>query len=307
LPFLRAAPVLAARRRAVALSAGPIAQWQCGRHRFALDRVLVMGVLNVTPDSFSDGGRHADVLAALDHARQMVEEGADIIDVGGESTRPGAPAVDAEEELARVLPVLRALRDLPVAVSIDTSEPRVMRAALDLGVAIINDVRALRRPGALEAACAGADCGVVLMHMAGEPATMQREPHYGDVLREVGDWLAQRRDAVRAAGIAAERIALDPGFGFGKTQLHNRQLLAGLARLQDLGQPLLVGLSRKSTLGELTGRPVTQRLAASLAAALVAARNGARIVRVHDVGATRDALAVWQACEAAAPPAPDGP
>jgi len=276
----------------------PAPAWHCGRYRLALERVHVMGVLNVTPDSFSDGGRYADPQAALAHAQQMIEEGAAIIDVGAESTRPGAPVVTAEDELARVLPVLRALRDLPVPLSIDTSEPLVMRAALDLGAAIINDVRALRRPGALEVAVANPDCGVVLMHMSGEPATMQREPHYVDVLREVMQWLARRRDFVLAAGIAPGRIALDPGFGFGKTQGHNRQLLAGLAQLQGLGHPVLVGLSRKSTLGELTGRPVTQRLPASLAAALIAAQNGARIVRVHDVGATRDALAVWEAFEA---------
>jgi dihydropteroate synthase len=272
--------------------------WHCGRYGLPLDRVHLMGVLNVTPDSFSDGGRNVDPQAALAHAQQMIDEGATIIDVGGESTRPGAPAVTADDELARVLPVLQALRDLPVAVSIDTSEPRVMRAALDLGATIINDVRALRRPGALEVACASPDCGVVLMHMAGEPSTMQHDPRYGDVLHEVLRWLAQRRDVVLAAGVAPGRIALDPGFGFGKTQGHNRRLLAGLAQMQDLGHPVLVGLSRKSTLGELTGRPVTQRLPASIAAALIAAQSGARIVRVHDVGATRDALAVWEAVEA---------
>jgi len=278
--------------------AHPVRSWRCGRYRLGLERMHLMGVLNVTPDSFSDGGRYANVQAALAHAHQMVDEGVDIIDVGGESTRPGAPAVTATDELARVLPVLRAVRDLPVPISIDTSEPLVMQAALDLGVSIINDVRALRRPGALDVARASPDCGIVLMHMSGEPATMQREPYYADVLREVIDWLIERRDAVCAAGVRADRIALDPGFGFGKTQGHNRQLLAGLARLRDAGQPVLVGLSRKSTLGELTGRPVTQRLPASLAAALIAAQNGARIVRVHDVGATGDALAVWEAYEA---------
>jgi len=278
--------------------------WHCGRYQLGLDRVHLMGVLNVTPDSFSDGGRYADPQAALAHALQMIDEGATIIDVGGESTRPGAPPVTADEELGRVLPVLRALRDLPVPVSIDTSEPRVMQAALDLGAAIINDVRALRRTGALEVACASPDCGVVLMHMAGEPATMQRDPDYGDVLREVLDWLVQRRDHVSAAGIAPERIALDPGFGFGKTHGHNRELLAGLGDLHAMGHPVLVGLSRKSTLGELTGRPVTQRLPASLAAALIAAQRGAHIIRVHDVGATRDALAVWQAVGVGARRAP---
>ncbi len=277
--------------------------WQCGRHRLDLARVQVMGVLNLTPDSFSDGGRHASLAAALEHAQTMIDEGADIIDIGGESTRPGAAPVPEDEERARVLPVLQALRDAPVPLSIDTSQPALMRAALDLGVAIVNDVRALRRPGALDAVLAGADCGVVLMHMQGEPASMQQLPRYDDVVADVVRWLAQRRDAVVAAGVAPQRIALDPGFGFGKTQGHNRRLLAGLAALLPLGHPILVGLSRKSTLGELTGRPVTQRLAASLAAALVAAANGARIVRAHDVGATRDALAVWQACAGAAPAA----
>jgi dihydropteroate synthase len=254
-----------------------------------------MGVLNVTPDSFSDGGQHATVQAAVAHAHRMVEEGVDIIDIGGESTRPGASPVPAEEEMARVVPVLQALRNLPVPISIDTSEPALMRAALDLGAAIINDVRSLRRPGALDVARSSPDCGVVLMHMSGEPATMQREPYYANVVGEVLDWLAQRRDSVVAAGVTAARIALDPGFGFGKTQGHNRQLLAGLDRLQALGHPVFVGLSRKSTLGELTGRAVTNRLPASLAAALIAAQHGARIIRVHDVAATRDVIAVWQA------------
>ncbi len=273
----------------------PVPAWHCGRYRLRMDRVQLMGVLNVTPDSFSDGGSHDTVQAAVAHAHRMIEEGVDIIDVGGESTRPGASPVTSDEEMARVVPVLRALGELPVPISIDTSDPALMRAALDLGAAIINDVRALRRPGALEVARDHPDCGVVLMHMSGEPATMQRQPYYADVLREVIEWLAQRRDEVAAAGVAPARIALDPGFGFGKTQGHNRQLLAGLDQLLGLGHPILVGLSRKSTLGELTGRPVSQRLPASLAAALIAAQNGARIVRVHDVGATRDALAVWQA------------
>jgi dihydropteroate synthase len=272
-----------------------ISAWHCGAFRLSADRVQLMGVLNLTPDSFSDGGLHASVQAAVAHAHRMIDEGVDIIDVGGESTRPGASPVAADEEMARVVPVLEALRDLPVPISIDTSEPRLMRAALDLGASIINDVRSLSRPGALDVARAHPDCGVVLMHMSGEPATMQRQPFYANVLHEVLEWLAQRRDLVVAAGVAPQRIALDPGFGFGKTQGHNRQLLAGLDRLHAMGHPVLVGLSRKSTLGELTGRPVTERLPASLAAAILAAGNGARIVRVHDVRATRDALAVWEA------------
>jgi dihydropteroate synthase len=276
----------------------PPTHWRCGRFALALDRVQVMGVLNVTPDSFSDGGRHMTADAALARALQMVEEGADIIDVGGESTRPGAAPVSAQEELQRVLPVLRGLRRLTLPVSIDTSQPAVIEAALALGVSIINDVRALRVAGALEAV-RGSDCGLVLMHMQGEPATMQARPAYADVVAEVDAWLRERRDQVCAQGIGADRIALDPGFGFGKTHAHNRRLLACLRRFTELGQPLLVGLSRKSSLGNLTGRPVAERMAASVAAALIAMENGAQIVRVHDVAATRDAVAVWSAVRAA--------
>jgi dihydropteroate synthase len=257
-------------------------------------RMHVMGVLNVTPDSFSDGGKFSATEAAVAQAHRLIEEGAAILDVGGESTRPGALAVPLEEQRRRVLPVLRALRDAPVALSVDTSLPQLMREALDLGASIINDIRSLQLPGALEAVRTS-DCGVVLMHMQGEPRSMQHDPRYGDVVAEVRDWLAQRRDALVGAGIAPARIALDPGFGFGKAHAHNRRLLAGLAQLAALGQPLLVGLSRKSTLGDITGRPVDARLAASLGAALVAAERGARIVRAHDVAATRDALAVWSA------------
>jgi len=281
--------------------AGAPPVWRCGRHLLSLERVLVMGVLNVTPDSFSDGGRHDTLAAAIAHAHALVAEGADIIDIGGESTRPGAAAVPDAVERARVLPVLQALRDLPVPLSVDTSQPALMHAALDLGVSILNDVRALRREGALAVARASTDCGIVLMHMIGEPAGMQAHAHYADVVEEVRSWLGRRRDEVVAAGIDPARIALDPGFGFSKTRGHNRALLSGLRGLAAIDQPLLVGLSRKSTLGELTGRPVTERLAASLAAALLAVHNGARVVRVHDVGATRDALAVWQACAAPQP------
>jgi len=253
-----------------------------------------MGVINVTPDSFSDGGRFAAVEAALAGARQMIEDGVDIIDIGGESTRPGAQAVPPEVELGRVLPVLRALQGLEVPVSVDTSAPQVMQAALDSGVAIINDVRSLRVPGAMETV-RDSDCGVVLMHMPGEPATMQEHARYDDVVSEVESWLVQRRAQLLAAGFGAARIAVDPGFGFGKKRAHNLALLAGLERFTQMGAPLLVGLSRKSTLGELTQRPVAERLGASLGAALMAVDNGANIVRVHDVGATRDALAVWMA------------
>ncbi len=279
--------------------------WPCGRHALALDRVRVMGVLNVTPDSFSDGGRYATREAAIARAWRLIEDGADILDIGGESTRPGAPAVGIDEESDRVLPVLRALRDASVPLCVDTSTPQVMRAALDLGASIVNDVRALRRAGAIQAVAAS-DCGVVAMHMPGEPATMQSLAHYRDVMGEVGEWLAARRDELVAQGIARMRIALDPGFGFGKTHAQNREMLAGLERLSGLGQPLVVGLSRKSTLGEITGRQVGERLAASIAAALIAAQRGARIVRVHDVAATRDAIAVWESVRDAATPTQTG-
>lgn len=255
-----------------------------------------MGVVNVTPDSFSDGGRYASFDAALAHARQLLDEGADILDIGGESTRPGAADVGTREELDRVIPLIEALRDCGKPLSVDTSKPEVMRAALAAGAAIVNDVRALAAPGAVETVAAS-DCGVVLMHMQGSPRTMQQQPQYADVLREVGAFLAARRDALVAAGIPPERIALDPGFGFGKTVEHNLALLRGLSELAALGQPLVAGLSRKSMLGAITGKPVTERQAASVAAALLAVQRGAAIVRVHDVAATRDALAVWRAVE----------
>jgi dihydropteroate synthase len=267
--------------------------WHCGRFRLSLERPLVMGILNVTPDSFSDGGRFLQADRALEHARQLIAEGADILDIGGESTRPGSSQVSPAVQIERVMPVVRALRDVTVPVSVDTSEPEVMRAALDEGVAIINDVRALAVPGAV-AQMARSDCGVVLMHMLGTPQTMQVDPTYVDVVREVGDFLRRRRDEVAQAGVSAGRIAVDPGFGFGKRGPHNRSLLAHLDQLRALGQPLLVGLSRKASLGEMTGRPVDQRLVASVVAALLAIQAGAHIVRVHDVAATRDAIAVWE-------------
>jgi len=272
----------------------PSTHWHCGRFRLPLDRPLVMGVINVTPDSFSDGGRYLLVDRAVEHARQLISEGADILDIGGESTRPGASQVSPAAQIERVMPVLRALRDVAVALSVDTSEPEVMRAALDEGVAIVNDVRALRVPGAL-AQMSRSDCGVVLMHMQGTPQTMQVDPVYADVVAEVREFLQRRREEAVQAGVAAQRIALDPGFGFGKRGVHNRRLLAHLGELRSLGQPLLVGLSRKASLGEVTGRPVEQRLFASVAAALLAIQAGAGIVRVHDVAATRDAIAVWEA------------
>jgi dihydropteroate synthase len=269
-------------------------RWACGGQVFDLARPLVMGIVNVTPDSFSDGGRYFDFERALAHAERLIAEGADLLDIGGESTRPGAADVATGAELDRVIPLVRALRDRGVAISVDTSKPEVMRAALAEGASIVNDVRALQADGAIEAVAASG-CGVVLMHMQGEPRTMQLAPHYGDVVREVGDFLRARRDALVAAGVARERIAIDPGFGFGKTAAHNFALLARLHELAALGQPVLVGLSRKSMLGQATGRAVGERVHASVAAALLAVQRGARIVRVHDVAATRDALAVWQA------------
>lgn len=270
--------------------------WQTTRHRIDLRRPQVMGIVNATPDSFSDGGLHADAASAQAHCERLLRDGAHILDIGGESTRPGARQPDEGEELARVLPVLRHAVGLGVPVSVDTSRPAVMRAALDLGVDIVNDVRSLARPGALEAVAAHPACGVCLMHMQGEPGVMQQSPHYpGDVVQTVVDWLARRLAEVRAAGVAAERIALDPGIGFGKLPDHNWALMRRQRELLALGQPLLLGWSRKSTLGQLTGRPVGERLAASIAAALAAVQQGARIVRVHDVAETADALRVWAA------------
>ena len=272
----------------------PAHSWHCGRFRIDVSRPRIMGVVNVTPDSFSDGGRFFDPQRAIAQAQRLIEEGADLVDVGGESTRPGAKEVDAPEELRRVLPVLRALRDAAVPVAIDTVKPQVMQVAIAEGVAIINDVSALRAAGALQAV-AGRDVGVCLMHMQGEPRSMQEAPAYANVVEEVRRFLTERIDAATGAGMARERIVIDPGFGFGKTVEHNLELLRGLGRFAELGVPLLVGLSRKSLLGAITGRPAADRLAPSIAAALLAAQHGAKILRVHDVRETRDALAVWQA------------
>jgi dihydropteroate synthase len=249
----------------------------------------VMGVLNVTPDSFSDGGRHFGVEQAVARAREMVAEGAALVDVGGESTRPGAQPGDEAEELRRVIPVIERIAGLPAVISIDTSKPGVMRAACAAGARLINDVYALRRPGALETAAASG-AAVCLMHMQGEPRTMQADPGYADVVREVGDFLADRRRACLDAGIAPERILLDPGFGFGKTLAHNLSLLARLETLRRLGAPLLVGVSRKSMLGAITGQPPEERLSAGLAAAALAVWQGASIIRTHDVRATVEAV-----------------
>lgn len=267
---------------------------RCGRYALPLERPLVMGVVNITPDSFSDGGKFLDRAAALTHARRLVDEGADLLDLGGESTRPGAQPVSEQEELARVIPVLEALADSRVPVSVDTRRPGVMRAALAHGASMINDVDALSAPGALEAV-ADTDCAVCLMHKRGDPATMQRDPRYDEVVSEVAGYLAGRIAAARAAGVAADRIVADPGFGFGKTLGHNLTLLKRLPELARLGVPLLVGWSRKSSLGELTGRAAEDRLAGSLAAALLALHGGAKILRVHDVKETRDVVLVWEA------------
>lgn len=271
--------------------------WHTTRYRIDLTLPRVMGIVNLTPDSFSDGGRHNGVQAALAHCERLVKEGADILDIGGESTRPGAEPVPLDEELARVLPVLRAALGLGVAVSIDSYKTGVMHAALDLGVDIVNDIKALREPGALDAVAAHPSCGVCLMHMRGlEPKSMQDgEPEYGDVVAEVAEFLRERHAALRARGVAAERIALDPGIGFGKRSEHNVALLARQHELLALGRPILAGWSRKGTLGRLTGRELDDRLVASVAAALAAVQRGARIVRVHDVAATVDALKIWRA------------
>ena len=269
--------------------------WQTSRFSIALTQPRVMGIVNVTPDSFSDGGRFVDPALAMAHCERLLHEGADMLDIGGESTRPGAATPSPQEELARVLPVLRHAVTLGVPVSVDTSAPEVMRAALDLGVDIVNDVRALQRPGALACVAAYPAAGICLMHMRGEPGAMQSAPVYADVVEEVAQFLQARCLAVQAAGISADRIVLDPGIGFGKTSEHNLALLAGQAQLLGLGRPLLIGWSRKSTLGAITGRGPGERAVASAVAALLAVQRGASIVRVHDVAATVDALKVWRA------------
>jgi dihydropteroate synthase len=256
---------------------------------------LVMGILNVTPDSFSDGGQHASLEFALAHAEQMMEQGVDIIDIGGESTRPGAPAVSLEDELRRVLPVLYALRDCGKAISVDTYKPLVMREAILAGVDMINDINAFRADGAIDAV-RDSDCALCIMHMRGEPSTMQQQPEYGDVVQEVTAFLRERIEALTAAGIERRRLWIDPGFGFGKTIEHNYALVkAGRQMVAELGVPLLAGLSRKSMIGAVTGKPVEQRMAGSVGGALAAVAHGAQIVRVHDVAETVDALKVWQA------------
>lgn len=268
----------------------------CNGRALVLDRPRVMGIVNVTPDSFSDGGRYDRVDAAVAHALRLAEEGADVLDIGGESTRPGAQAVAVDEELRRVIPVIeRVARETALPISVDTSKPEVMRAAVAAGAGMINDVYALRAEGALEAAAA-LGVPVALMHMQGEPRSMQDAPRYDDVVMDVHRFLAQRIFAAEMAGIEKKRLVVDPGFGFGKTREHNLVLLSQLERFMDLGVPLLAGLSRKRTIGDITGRDVPgERVHGSVAAHLIAAQRGAKLLRVHDVAATVDALAVWQA------------
>jgi dihydropteroate synthase len=276
----------------------------CAGRALALDRPRIAGIINVTPDSFSDGGLFIDPAKAVEHGLKLVEEGADFLDIGGESTRPGAQEVSAEEEIARVVPVIAALsKQTSVPIAIDTSKPLVMRAAAAAGAGMINDVYALRREGALDAA-AELKLPVCLMHMQGEPRTMQQNPQYGDVVSEVRRFLAERIFACEMSGIDKKRIVVDPGFGFGKTLEHNLALLRALDQFAALGVPLMAGLSRKGMIGELTGRPTDDRIEGSVAAALIAVQKGAILVRVHDVAATRDALAVWHGVSSGAPVKP---
>lgn len=272
---------------------------QFGRFGFNLPgqgkHALVMGILNITPDSFSDGGRFQHLEAALSRAEQMVDDGADIIDIGGESSRPGAPGLPLQQELDRVMPVLYALRDCGKPLSVDTYKPEVMREAILAGADMINDINGFRAAGAI-AAVKDSDCALCIMHMQSAPDTMQQRPHYNDVVAEVIAFLQQRVTALLDAGIERERLCIDPGYGFGKTVEHNYALLKATARIRnELGLPLLAGLSRKSMIGAVTGKPVEQRLAGSLAGALAALAHGAEIIRVHDVVETADALKVWRA------------
>ncbi len=269
---------------------------QCGKYTLPLTRPLIMGVVNVTPDSFSDGGKFIELKHALTHARALIAEGADLLDIGGESTRPGAAPVRLDEERRRVLPLIEALAGGAVPVSVDTQKPELMREAVAAGAAMVNDVYGFRAPGAFEAVAAS-KAAICIMHMQGEPRTMQHDPTYTDVVSDVRDYLAERVRAAQAAGMARERIVVDPGFGFGKTLAHNLALLRQLAKFKDIGGVLLAGLSRKTMLGKLTGREPDERVFASVAAAMIAVQNGAQIVRVHDVAATRDALAVLAAVE----------
>lgn len=268
----------------------------CGRFRLALDRPLLMGIVNLTPDSFSGDGLVCDVEQAIKHARQQFEAGSDILDIGAESSRPGAIPTSEEDELRRLLPVLKEIADWGVPISVDTYKPGVMRAALEAGATMINDITGMTHPEAL-ALVAQSDCAVCVMHMQGEPGTMQQTPQYGDVVAEVRSFLLAAVERCGKAGVAEKRIVVDPGFGFGKTVEHNLALFSALTAAGVGDFPMLVGVSRKSMLGAITGRPVGERQAASVAAALLAAQKGAKILRVHDVAATRDALTVWAAIE----------
>lgn len=276
--------------------------WQTSRFRIDLSRPQVMGIVNVTPDSFSDGGHHATAVQALRHAEQLLAQGADLLDIGGESTRPGSPAVSLEDELARVLPVVRDAVRLGVPVSVDTYKPEVMQAVLDLGADVINDIWALRRPGAHEVVARHPNCGVCLMHMHRDPQTMQVQPLEGDVIPAVNAFLRRELDRLLASGVNSERVVLDAGIGFGKTVAQNFSLLARQGELNVLGLPWLAGWSRKSSLGAVTRLPVEQRLVPSTTAAVLAVDRGARVVRVHDVLETRAALQVWQAVRDAEKP-----
>jgi dihydropteroate synthase len=270
---------------------------QFGRFGFQMDQqtALVMGILNITPDSFSDGGQFHALDSALSRAEQMIADGVDIIDIGGESSRPGAPVLPLQQELDRVMPVLYALRDCGKPISIDTYKPEVMREAIAAGVDMINDINGLRAPGAIEAV-QGSDCALCIMHMQNMPLVMQQQPEYADVVRQVSDFLQERVATLTAAGVDRQRLCIDPGFGFGKTMQHNYALLKALGQIRlELDLPLLAGLSRKSMLGAVTGKPVEQRLAGSLAGMLAAVERGAQIVRVHDVSETVDALKIWRA------------
>ena len=267
---------------------------RCGRFNLTFERPLLMGIVNLTPDSFSGDGLGIDTGRAVAHALHQIDAGADILDLGAESSRPGAVPASLNEELDRLLPVLEALEGCPVPISIDTYKPEVMRAAIAHGASMINDIYALRWPGAIDAV-AESDCAICLMHMQGEPLTMQQAPHYADIVTEVSLFLRERLAALDDAGFARDRLVLDPGFGFGKTLEHNLEMLRRFPEFCQAGLPVLAGISRKSMLGTITGRPVDQRLSASVTAAVIAAQRGAQILRVHDVAETCDALAVLQA------------
>ena len=269
-------------------------RWTCGRFEFNLERPILMGIVNVTPDSFSDGGQHDQTDTAIAHARQLIAQGAHILDIGGESTRPGAAPVTLEIELARIMPILDAVKDSGAAISIDTCKAEVMRAALAEGADMINDVTGMRTAQARAVVAQHPNCGVCVMHMQGEPRTMQQNPHYDDVVREVHQALLHQAHMLQESGVDRSRISIDPGLGFGKTLAQNYQLIAELETIASSGYPVVFGASRKSMLGTVTGQTVDKRLAASLAAALAGVAHGAKVLRVHDVAETRDALMVWQ-------------